>query len=79
MSVVFMESIICGPKLLELKHPHQFGGRLWPENDTNLVSESVKARDRLIFASFSFYDYNITSARMSKAPMAIMSELDSSA
>ena len=54
MSVVFMESIICGPKLLELKHPHQFGGRLWPENDTNLVSESVKARNRLIFGSFSF-------------------------
>ena len=53
MSVVFMESIICGPKLLELKHPHQFGGRLWPENDTNLVSGSVKARNWLIFGSFS--------------------------
>lgn len=43
--MVFMESIICGPKLLELKHPHQFGGRLWPENDTNLVSASVKPRN----------------------------------
>ena len=38
-----MESIICGPKLLELKHPHQFAGRLWPENDTNLAAGSVKA------------------------------------
>ena len=43
MSVVFMESIISGPKLLELKHPHQFAGRLWPENDTNLAAGSVKA------------------------------------